>query len=57
MFLTQVRILLTFESDLTLTTFDGFGTFESAESAESAESRPGRKPDVEVGLRVGRWHF
>ena len=46
MFLTQVRILLTFESDLTLTTFDGFGTFESA---ESAESRPGRKPDVSVG--------
>ncbi len=41
-----MRILLTFESDLTLTTFDGFGTFESA---ESAESRPGRKPDVSVG--------
>ena len=35
MFLMQVRILLTFESDLTLTTSGGFGTFKSAESLES----------------------
>lgn len=35
MFLTQVRILLTFERDLSLATSGGFSGFETAETAES----------------------
>ncbi|SRR6266550_6547487 len=47
MFLTHVRNLVTFESD---GTFDPFRTFSTFQSAESPESRPGRKPDVGVGI-------